>query len=131
MALLKTLRRMVTGGGEPGGTYERDLTPAQAYQLISENEGNPDFRVLDVRAPAEYAAGHLAGAMNLDYRSTAFRPGLDRLPRDGTYLVYCRTGGRSAAAAGVMSRLGFTRVHHMPGGIVAWQKAGFPVVGRT
>lgn len=128
MPLLKTLRRLVTGGGEPDQAYGRDLTPAQAYELVKRNEGNPDFHVLDVRAPAEYATGHLANAANLDYQSPTFRPGLERLPHNGTYLVYCRTGGRSTAAAGAMSNLGFTRVHNLPGGIVAWRKAGFPVV---
>jgi rhodanese-related sulfurtransferase len=42
-------------------------------------------------------------------------------------LVYCRSGGRSAKAVKALREAGFTTVHDMDGGIIAWQKAGKPV----
>jgi len=66
--------------------------------------------VLDVRTPAEYAAGHLRGAVNLDTRSPGFHHRLTLLnPRD-SYVVYCNGGRRAARARDIMEGLGFTDV---------------------
>ncbi|WP_024332575.1 rhodanese-like domain-containing protein [Gordonia hirsuta] len=70
----------------------------------------PDTTVIDVRTPAEFAQGHLTGAMNIDLQSAAFDQEIGRLDRSGSYLVYCRSGNRSAYAAQVMSSMGFTDV---------------------
>ncbi|MGD9999470.1 MAG: rhodanese-like domain-containing protein [Ilumatobacteraceae bacterium] len=83
--------------------------------------------VLDVRTPEEFAAGHLAGAIDLDYRSATFADDLAELDRDVPYLVYCHSGNRSAGAVAAMRELGFTIVSELDGGITAWQAAGYPV----
>ena len=83
--------------------------------------------ILDVRTPGEYAAGHIAGAVLLDYRPPTFEDELGGLSRDATYLVYCRSGNRSAGAVEVMARRGFTRIYELAGGIQAWERAGLPV----
>lgn len=71
--------------------------------------------VLDVRRPAEYAEGHLAGAVNLDWLAPeAFTAGMERLDRKRTYYVYCRSGRRSHAAAMRLEQSGF-RVFDMKG----------------
>lgn len=69
-----------------------------------------DVIVIDVRTPDEYAAGHLDGAVNIDATAPGFRDELGDLDTDAAYLVYCRSGNRSAAAAAVMAELGFTNV---------------------
>ena len=67
--------------------------------------------VIDVRTPSEYAAGHLEGAVNIDVQNeNGFLAGVRQLDRDGTFVVYCRSGNRSAAAANRMRDLGFTDV---------------------
>ena len=43
-----------------------------AYNLIQQNINNPDFVVLDVRTADEFNAGHIAGAINIDYTSAQF-----------------------------------------------------------
>lgn len=68
---------------------------------------NPATVILDVRTPAEYAVGHLEGARLLDFNGGEFFeaiPGLDRVPE---YLLYCRSGARSAAAAEILEVAGF------------------------
>jgi rhodanese-related sulfurtransferase len=51
-----------------------------------------------------------------------------RLDRDKTYLLYCRSGNRSGRALALMKKLGFKRVTHMFGGVVAWQRKGYALV---
>ncbi len=64
--------------------------------------------VLDVRTPAEFAEGHLDGAVNIDVQGTDFAARAAELPTDAPVVVYCRSGNRSAAAVAVLRDLGFT-----------------------
>lgn len=66
--------------------------------------------VIDVRTPAEYDSGHLDGALNIDVQSADFEALVSELPKDDTYVVYCRSGNRSATAAQIMEGLGFTDI---------------------
>ena len=88
----------------------------------------PGVTLLDVRTLAEFAAGHLKAAQNLDVNSPDFAATLKTLPKDAVYAVYCRTGHRSGTAVAQMVDLGFTRVFHLAGGITAWQASGQSVV---
>ena len=64
--------------------------------------------VLDVRSPEEFAAGHVAGATNLNFESADFASAVADLDKGDTYVVYCRSGRRSALAAAQMSEAGLT-----------------------
>lgn len=66
--------------------------------------------VIDVRTPAEYAAGHLAGAINIDVEGADFAAGIAALDPAGKYFVYCRSGRRSAIAAEQMAKAGFADI---------------------
>jgi phage shock protein E len=104
----------------------KNVTPEEAHQLLSLS--SKWVHVIDVRTPEEYAGGHLGGAVNIDLNSGDFRERINELPKDAAYLVYCRSGSRSAAASAVMAELGFKEIYNMTGGISAWQAAGYPVV---
>lgn len=106
----------------------KDITPVEAYALIQNNLGDKDFAVIDVRTPEEYASGHIDKAVNLDYQSETFGDELGKLDRNKTYLVYCRSGKRSAGALDMMKELGFKAVYNMVGGILEWEVAGLPMV---
>ena len=69
-----------------------------------------DTIVIDVRTPDEYSAGHLDGAVNIDVENANFGTILSQLPTDGDYVVYCRSGNRSAKAVEIMKASGFTNV---------------------
>ena len=105
-----------------------DITAEEADELIRENEGNPDFMIIDVRTPAEYAGGHIADSILIDFNADDFENKIGQLDREGKYLVYCRSGNRSSRALSVMQDLGFKEVYNMLGGIGAWTAAGFPTV---
>jgi rhodanese-related sulfurtransferase len=67
------------------------LSALEAKTLIDQNRGNSDFVILDLRTPKEFASGHIAGAVMLDYYSPEFQQGLQQLDRSKRYLIYCRT----------------------------------------
>jgi rhodanese-related sulfurtransferase len=99
----------------PPTAEEVDLTVARALWAA----GDP---VVDVRTPQEYAAGHVAGAVNVP---------LDRLPfalRDlppGQVVTVCSLGNRSRQGAERLARLGRPAVS-LRGGTKAWAAAGLP-----
>ena len=105
-----------------------DITPEEAFTLIQANQQKPDFVIIDVRTPEEFAGGHLENAINIDYYSEAFSNEIEALDRNLTYLIYCRSGSRSSNALSFMESLYFSEVYNISGGINAWQSAGLPVV---
>ena len=109
----------------PTPTIE-NITTKEASNLIQENKDNPNFVILDVRTPEEFSSGHLENATNLDYFSETFKDNLDKLDKDKTYLIYCKSGGRSGNTLSMMSDMNFMEVHNMLGGIDAWESEGLP-----
>jgi len=98
------------------------------YEMIQKNTGNPEFLILDVRTPAEYADGHINNALNIDVLEPTFRDSIEDQDRNNTYIVYCRSGNRSSKAVDMMDELGFQKVYNMTGGIVDWENKQYPVV---
>ena len=96
---------------------------AQAVEIIEAGE----HTVIDVRTAAEFAAGHVDGAENIDVTATTFEQQVEQLDKDEEYVVYCQSGNRSADAADQMADLGFTEIVD-GGGIVDLQAAGADVV---
>ena len=81
--------------------------------------------VIDVRTPGEYAAGHIAGAENIDVEGGTFAQQIKSLDPNGAYLVYCHSGRRSAIAADQMAAAGFTDIVD-GGGMASLIAAGAP-----
>lgn len=81
-----------------------------------------DLVVLDVRAPEEFAAGHVPGAVNIPYDQVAAR--LAEVPKDKDLVLYCRSGRRVAIAAEVLAQNGYTRLQHLEGDMPAWLAQG-------
>ncbi|MBO6794329.1 MAG: rhodanese-like domain-containing protein [Balneolaceae bacterium] len=76
-----------------------------------------DLVILDVRTDPEVAEGMIEGAIQIDYRGENFAEEVAKLDTSKTYVVYCRTGGRSAAASKLMTEeLGFKKVNNLLGG---------------
>ncbi len=86
-------------------------------------------QLLDVRTKEEWDEGHLKGAKLVTLSDEGFADKAKAvLDPKKPVVVYCRSGGRSAKATKQLRDAGFTTVHDMAGGIVAWEKAGKPVV---
>ena len=101
------------------------LAPAVDVDTVRAVQDNPNVFLLDVREPDEYASGHIAGITLIPMGEVAAR--LSELPKDKEIIVTCRTGNRSGQVADFLREQGFTNVHNMEGGIVAWEEAGYPV----
>lgn len=84
--------------------------------------------VLDVRTPKEFAAGHVPGAVHIDWYAADFDQKVGELDKGKTYLVHCAAGGRSAKACEKMTgKLGFAACYNLEGGFKAWERTGKPV----
>jgi len=101
----------------------KDISPAEAARIV----GNDDNLVLDVREPDEFKSGHLRGAKLIPLGSLAGKLSEIEKFKDKTVLVYCRSGNRSATAANILCRAGFSDVSNLAGGIIAWQSEHYPV----
>lgn len=143
-----TLERMTVNGEEnmEYGDYEvqsedkielyyttslTNETHTARYQTISVNElkeslVNKDFTLVNVHIP------HTSEIEGTD----AFIPyneiaeNLDRLPADkGEKIVlYCQSGNMSAIAAQTLTELGYTNIIDVPGGMIEWNREGFPLI---
>ncbi len=101
------------------------ITPEEVYVIINEKK---DYFILDVRNLDEYAEGHLEGAGLIPVSELEGR--LDELPEDKPIIVYCKSGGRSANAAKILTENGFDPVYDM-GGIQDWIEKDLPVILET
>lgn len=98
---------------------------------FAELMNDPNVVVLDVRTADEFKEGHLVGALNIDQTQSDFiEKAKVALPTDKTIAVYCRSGRRSASAAGRLAAVGYKAVN-LKGGIIAWKEAKKPVTTDT
>ena len=86
---------------------------------------NDDVLLIDVREQWEYDEGHLPGITLIPMGDVPNR--LSEIPTDKEVILTCRSGNRSGQVTDFLRQQGYTNVHNMEGGIVAWQAAGFPV----
>ena len=105
---------------EAPGAYT--VSPEEAVALIEDGRRT----VVDVRMPSEYAQAHVVGALNIDVEADDFADRIAKLDPDESYLVYCRTGRRSAIAAEQMAVAGFKDIADA-GGLADLARVGAPV----
>ena len=98
-------------GGSSGGSAIQKPSAAKAVGMMG------SLTVIDVRTPAEYAAGHIAAAQNIDVEAADFGSKIAALDKKARYLVYCHSGNRSSMAATQMAAAGFTDI--VDGGAMA------------
>jgi rhodanese-related sulfurtransferase len=102
----------------------KEVTVEQTRQRLA---ANPDARLIDVREDNEWEAAHAAGAEHLG-KGIIERDIETSVPDKSTELIlYCGGGYRSALAADVLQRMGYTNVWSMAGGWKAWRESGAPV----
>ena len=81
---------------------------------------------IDVRTPDEMIKGKLGGALEIDFESPSFVSELEKLDKEGNYLVFSNNGMKSAKAVRKMVDLGFTNVFNLQGGYTLWEAADRP-----
>lgn len=95
---------------------------AEAVRLFNREKGV----LIDVCEPAEFAAGHAAGARNIPLGSLA---AAKELPSNKSLplLLLCASGARAARAAAQLGKAGYERALAVKGGNAAWREAGMPI----
>lgn len=96
------------------------LDLATFKQKIDEEQ---NFILLDVRTPGEVSEGMIEGAINIDVEGDGFEDKIEMLDKSKTIYLYCRSGKRSALAAGILVDHGFLELYDLKGGYLAWSEA--------
>ena len=104
-----------------------DLSQEEWLSLAAANE---DAIILDVRTPEECQDGIIPKAIMIDiYKGHDFIEEIDALDKSKKYFVYCKAGGRSAQACGIMQQMGFENTYNLIGGFSNWSgQVTFPIV---
>lgn len=80
--------------------------------------------VIDARDPAQFAKGHIPGAVNMDWRQVLAKR--STIPKNKPVLIYCNTGSLSAQAGFALRVAGWDNVKILQGGMEEWKaKGGF------
>lgn len=105
--------------------------PAISVNKLKQLLGSDDrFVLLDVRTAAEFEAGHIAGALNIERgRIEWLVPEIIKNPKMTIY-VYCRTGERSGFATERLLEMGYANTFLVKDGFFGWLQAGYPVYNR-
>jgi rhodanese-related sulfurtransferase len=99
----------------------KGISPPALLDRIGRGE---PMTVLDVRSPAEFAAGHIPGAMNAPFTSVLAGSDAVRAPRSEPIVVYCGHGPRAWLAGQALQWRGYARVTYLRGHMAAWRRAG-------
>lgn len=97
----------------------QEINSSELEEIIDSDE-QKDYMLLDVRTPQEFRNGHIPGAVLLDIYDPEFKNKIEKLDKDKTYYVICRSGNRSGMACQVMHDMGFKDLYNLEGGMLDW-----------
>ncbi len=124
LVMLFVVLALVLGGSEIARLFRgyRELTPAGLTLLI--NRESP--LLVDLSSQQDFDNGHITGARHVPM--SQFDPENKELAKvkELPVALYCKNGNTSAQAAARLVKAGFTRVHHLGGGLTAWRAADLP-----
>ncbi len=101
----------------------KTVSPSEAVLLMN----GENTLVIDVRDPPEYSEGHIEGSRNIPFGKLQDRAAELTAHKDDPIIVTCQSGTRSLAAGKLLTKLGFTQINEMKGGMFAWKDQGLPV----
>ncbi len=110
------IRRARTAEEKPEMRFPHTASNEELAQKLAAGE---NVKVLDVREPAEYAFGHIPGAVNMPLGQLEEK--LSMLDPNKTYYVICRTGSRSDLACQLLDKKGFAHVKNVIPGMAKWE----------
>jgi hydroxyacylglutathione hydrolase len=119
----------LAGGMTAWDNAGKELARVAQITVHELHERSSEWQIVDVRAPAEWAKGHVPGARH------CFLPELRKRcstwHKDQPVAVYCDSGYRASIGTSILRQEGFRDVSNVPGSWQAWQKAGLPVEGAA
>jgi hydroxyacylglutathione hydrolase len=99
------------------------LSASELKERLEENL----ILAVDVREPSEWKEGYIQGAERIFFGHLADKAG--SLPGEKPVAVVCSVGQRASTAASILKRKGFHEVYNVLGGMTAWTRLGYPIVG--
>ncbi len=112
---------LLSRGASAGG-----VTPAEAVNLINRERGV----LIDVSEPAEFGAGHAAGAKNVPFGTLETATDLPK-NKAVPLLLMCPTGSRANRGAAILRKRGYEKASAVAGGVAAWREANLPIERST
>jgi phage shock protein E len=126
LTILALLAVLAVAACEPGEAREAPgaytVSAAEAVEMFESGERT----IIDVRTRGEFDDAHVVGALNIDVEGPDFADRIAELDTDEPYVVYCRSGRRSATAAALMAEAGVADIADA-GGLADFARAGAPV----
>ncbi len=122
--LLSTVAGSTTKQGFFGKLFGRDST--KSYKNINADEmkpmmEDPEYVVIDIRTPGEWKSGYIKGTDKfIDFSAGDFEEQIQALDNSKNYVLYCRSGNRSAKACDLLSKKGVTNLYNLSDGIIKW-----------
>lgn len=114
--LIPIIKRLM--GQAAGGSKFKNIG-ADEFAALAKDKNTV---VIDVRSPGETAQGKIPGAKEMNLMGPGFKQQIAKLDKTKTYLVYCRSGNRSATACGMMAAEGLENLYNLSGGYSAWER---------
>ncbi len=102
----------------------KTLSAVELKQKLDRNE----ISLVDVRSPSELEKGYIEGAERIYVGRLIDEAG--RLPRDKPIASVCSVGNRAGLGASILKKAGFKEVYNVLGGMMAWEKLGYPTRKR-
>lgn len=101
------------------------LTSAQLAAMLRQK----DFYFVNVHVPYEGEIGNTDAFIPFN----RIAENLDKLPRNknAKIVLYCRSGRMSEIAARELARRGYSRVSHLAGGMIAWERSGYKLIRKS
>ncbi|WP_159018282.1 rhodanese-like domain-containing protein [Algibacter sp. L3A6] len=100
------------------------VTPEELVVLLKEQK---EIKLIDVRTPEEYGAGHISRAENINFFSENFSESLAELDKEEPLVIYCKSGRRSGKSVATFKESGFTKIYELEGGVLNWKSKNFEV----
>ncbi|MFA6078002.1 MAG: rhodanese-like domain-containing protein [Candidatus Paceibacterota bacterium] len=94
----------------------KNIKPEEVAEVLAQGA-----TLLDVRTEDEFLDGHIPGAINIEIGEMSDED-IEQLDKEKTYVLYCRSGGRSSRAAQMLEALDFGDVYNLEGGYMEWVK---------
>ncbi len=105
--------------GQNSSDKYKKVEVAEYMKMISMDS---TVQLVDVRTPEEFEAGHLDGAINIDFKNENFANNISVLDTSKTLYIYCRSGNRSGKSSVTFLEKGFPEIIDLMGGYLEYEK---------
>ena len=108
--------------------FAADIAEIKVDALLDRaRKADESFVIVDVRTPAEFAQGHVPGAINIPVDQVTNRLSELANAKNKDVVLYCRSGKRAGQAAEVLKANGFNKLLHVEGDMPKWEAAKLPI----